>query len=824
MKLLVLLATLACYALPAHAQSPSQKQNNLPASSTTLNSFQPLPVSTTQVLQPAEVASTSVTTGGHGYYVSSSMGDDSRSSDEAQSAATPWRSLKMINSFFHNMAPGDAVYLKRGDTFYEPLVIGKSGTFGANIIISAYGSGEKPIINGFKTLQGWTSKGNGIYESDCASCDPKLNTVIINGIIKAKGRYPNPSAHDKGYLTWESHSGNTSITDNELTSAINWTGGEVVTRKEEWNIDKNPITNHSGSTITYLPQSDYPTHDGWGYFIQGHPSTLDQFGEWYFEPTAKKLQVYFGTTPERYTTRASIIDTLVYLNRKSYITIDNISINGADKIGLQLDNITGVVIQNCDINNSGIDGINGEYTYDLHLINNTINNSLCNGINLVYYAYGDIIRGNLIKNTGLFPGMGRSGDGTYCGIQVYLGKNNIIEYNEIDSTGYIGIGFYCDSILIKNNLVNYFDLTKQDGGGIYACAHNNGDPINNYGKKIIGNIVLNGIGIVEGTNNHSYIAADGIYIDNRNTNIEILDNTVAHCAQSGVFNHESHDLTITGNTLFDNGTQIMMNQGTTSPNDPMRNNIVKNNIAYTNNDTQFIGIYRSPLYDVPQFGSFDNNFYAKTSETDNVINTVMNGEFKFYSLSTWKATYSHYEQNSTFARVSKVRFEYNASQSTKTIPLDGVYVDPKNNTYVNVVNLAPYTSVILIKSADINAAIPNSENASESAPTADTVALTGTSSLAPIGRPAASPTSTFNMFVYPNPATDFITVTNTGLQDGNIRLSIYDAGGRRVQTKDLVKKGSLTANMDVHTLHAGLYYMEFSFADGSASSKPFIKQ
>ncbi|HUP13602.1 MAG TPA: hypothetical protein VM187_15370, partial [Niastella sp.] len=262
--------------------------------------------------------------------------------------------MKKINAFFPQMSPGDAVYLKRGDTFYEPLVIGRSGTADKHIIVAAYGTGAKPVINGFKTMTGWTSKGNGVYETKCLSCKPSLNTVIINGNIKAKGRYPNASAFDKGYLTWESHSGNTSITDNQLTSAVNWTGGEVVTRKEEWNIDKNPITNHTGSTITYLPQSDYTTYDGWGYFIQNHPATLDQFGEWYFDPATKNLQVYFGTAPDRYTTRASVLDTLVYLNRKSYVTIENIAINGADKIGLQLDNTTGVVIQYCEINNSGI--------------------------------------------------------------------------------------------------------------------------------------------------------------------------------------------------------------------------------------------------------------------------------------------------------------------------------------------------------------------------------------------------------------------------------------------------------------------------------------
>ena len=817
MKPLVFLVAVACTALSTSAQNDGPKFIT-PFPSPTL----PLPgifVSSPQTQSTQRVAETSSAdmAGTRNFYVSSSSGDDSRSVSQAQNPATPWRSLRKINAYFKNLLPGDAVLLKRGDTFYEPLLIGKSGTPQAPIIVSAFGTGPKPIINGFRTLKGWTFKGNGIYESKCTSCKPQLNTVIINGIIRAKGRYPNPSAPNKGYLSWESHSGDSSITDTELTAEVNWTGGEVVTRKEQWNIDKNPITRHNGSTINYIPQSSYPTYDGWGYFIQNHPATLDEFGEWYFNPSTKNLQIYFGTSPESYTIRASVLDTLVNLNRKNYVTIDNISINGADKVGLQLDNTNGVVIQNCDINNSGIEGINGEYTYNLSLLNNTVQNSLCNGINLVYYAYGDIIRGNVIKNTGLFPGMARSGDGTYCGIQVYLGKNNLIEYNEVDSSGYIGIGFYCDSILIKNNLVNYFDLTKQDGGGIYACAHNNGDPINKYGKRIIGNIVLNGIGIPEGTNNPNYIPSDGIYLDNRNTKVDILDNTVAYCAQSGVFNHESNNLTITGNTFFNNAIQVLMNQGTSSPNDPMRNNIVKNNIAYSNNNTQFNGVYRSSQYDVGQFGSFDSNYYAKPDEGNNVFNTVMNGEFKYHSFSDWRSTFSNYDTQSTFSLVRNLRFEYNASTGTKTVELDGTYIDPRKNSYTDSVTLLPYTSIILMKASEVKV-----ETASPQAGRGKVAP--DTSGNSPGDTLSAALSAAFNLTVYPNPATQFITLTNTGEKDGNIRLTIYDALGRNVQTQDLVKKGTLTANIDVHLLDAGVYFLELSTLDGKSVTKSFVKQ
>ena len=654
---------------------------------------------------PATSAATKGLSGAHNYYISSSTGDDARTPAQAQNPSTPWKTLSRLNAFFPSMMPGDAALLKRGDTFSEPLRIGRSGVPGSPIIISAYGTGNKPLINGFATLTGWTALGNGVYQASCPSCKPALNTVVVNEQIRPKGRYPNASAPNKGYLNFESHSSNNQITDNQLTSSVNWQGGEVVIRKEEWIIDKNPITNHSGSTLTFTPQSDYPTQDNWGYFIQNHPATLDVPGEWYFNPSNRNLQVYLGSSAAGYSIKASVIDTLLNLNRKSYVTIDNIAVNGADRIGMQIDNGTGVTIQNCDVNNSGVDGINGEYTNDLRMLSNSVNNSLNNGVNLVYYAYGDILRGNVIKNSGVFAGMGRSGDGTYCGVQMYLGKNNLIEFNEVDSSGYIGIGFYCDSIIIRNNLVNYFDLTKQDGGGIYACAHNNGDPINKSGKVITGNIVLNGIGISEGTSRPTYIPSDGIYIDDRNENIQILDNTVANCAQSGMYVHNSHDLTIRGNTFFNNAFQMLMGHDNTSPLDPIRNNILSNNIAYANH-SQFVGVYRSPNYDVSLFGTFENNYYCKPTDTLNMFNTVMNGEFKFYSFQGWRSAYAASNTNETQTKTmtfAAPRFEYNASPSPKIISLDGVYMDLKNQVYSGSITLAPYSSALLVKTT-----LPNS--------------------------------------------------------------------------------------------------------------------
>jgi parallel beta-helix repeat protein len=166
---------------------------------------------------------------------------------------------------------------------------------------------------------------------------------------------------------------------------------------------------------------------------------------------------------------------------------------------------------------------------------------------------GSFIR-NLILRTGLHPGRGKSGNGTYIGLSIVannpqLGKN-LFQYNSIDSTGYIGIDFRTGSTSIKNNLVSNFCMSKDDGAGIYTWG-------NSYRENLIeGNIVLHGAGCGVGTNDPDQVWAHGIYIDDRSSDINVVNNTIAYCGTDGVFIHNAKRISIQGNTLFANGNHL----------------------------------------------------------------------------------------------------------------------------------------------------------------------------------------------------------------------------------------------------------------------------
>src|ERR1700749_3714888 len=99
------------------------------------------------------------------YYFSSSDGDDSRTSAQAQNSSTPWKTIDKLNSFFSSLQPGDVVLFKRGDVFYGSISIKKSGSAGSPIIFDAYGSGVKPIITGFTDVTSWSNIGGNLWMS-----------------------------------------------------------------------------------------------------------------------------------------------------------------------------------------------------------------------------------------------------------------------------------------------------------------------------------------------------------------------------------------------------------------------------------------------------------------------------------------------------------------------------------------------------------------------------------------------------------------------------------------------------------------------------------
>lgn len=643
------------------------------------------------------------------YYFSASKGDDSRTIIQAQHSATPWRSLEKLNSIMALLEPGDSILLLRGDIFKGTINISKSGSKQKHIVISTYGPTVKaaPVIDGRVRLTQWVRFRGDIWGCRTPELPDFVNLFSINGKFFSMGRYPNPDETEDGYLRLESADSNLAIIDRELKGEPNWTGAELVIKPKRWLIDRNVITKHLDSVIWYETKSSYVPWKGFGYFIQNHIGTLDRFGEWYFNAAANKIFVYFkDESPARYQIQISLHDILLHADNQSYVNISGLHFVGANKDAINLTKSRNFIIENCTISHAGLNGISGLEVSDLRVVNNTIQDVYNTGIFLMKDCYNTEIKGNIIKRCGLIDGTGPSGNSKTEGVSIG-GNNNVVENNVIDSIGYIGIHFSGNNVLIKNNVVRNFTMVKDDGGGIYTVAGKR--PLVTFrDRKIIGNIVMNGIGNGAGTNQSDFRSAIGIYMDDCSSGTEIRDNIVGHCAEIGIFLHDAREINVINNLAFECGIPFAMHQDIIWRGGTMHSNVINRNIFISSFNTPLLSSYRTQENDIKRFGEIDSNFFYYPVIADTINNNLFEEVIEStlrqkYSISEWQNKYQ-YEINSQFLSIDNkhyskyIRIFYNDRRNKKTINLGHEqYSDPGGRIFKGTLILDPYEWVCLIK-------------------------------------------------------------------------------------------------------------------------------
>ncbi|RNI33355.1 T9SS C-terminal target domain-containing protein [Hanamia caeni] len=623
------------------------------------------------------------------YYLSSSSGNDNNSGTDA---ASPWRSIDKLNSF-NNLRPGDYVLFKRGDTFYGGIRVNNSGSSGNPITFGAYGSGNKPIITGFTNVTSWTNLGGNIWESsNGVSSLPYTNMVSVNGVNTAMGRYPNSTGPNTGYLTIQSHSGDNAITAVGGLGSNNWSGAGILIRKQRYALERGTIVSQSGNTLNYTdPGIDTP-QDGFGFFIQDDPKTLDVNGEWYYNPSDHKLRIYSTSTPQN--VKIATVENLVLMNRNNYIVFDNLAFTGSNSDALSCGNYgTNLTVQNCDISFAGMSAIWCIMANAL-IQNNNITDANYAGI--YTSEINATIQSNNITNINLFEGMDQGL--ISAGAIATVGANSVTKYNQINNCGYAGIKFSGLNTKVTNNFVNRFCLIKEDGGGIDMSSRDRA-----AGSVIDGNIVINGIGSKYGTSDTTLTDFGGIFIDAYGTGITISNNTVANCAAAGIKLHGANNIIVTNNTTYNNGGSSWTKGGLeliSQPDYLIRDITVQGNIfvARTPEQWAFFGYPAGgDPNDALSFGTFNNNYYGKPIDPSSPI--LINHDT--YTFAGWQS-FSGSDANSyatpkNITDLNDLRFEYNASSSPKTISLDANYIDMKNVSYNGSITLKPWSSAVLIR-------------------------------------------------------------------------------------------------------------------------------
>ena len=567
------------------------------------------------------------------YYVAATGND----SNTGRSAVQAFQSLGKVSSLA--LQPGDSVLFKRGDTFRGTLQINRSGSAGQPIVFAAYGAGKKPVLSGSTPVTGWTrTSGNAnIWQANCSACGDRLTGLHRSEVALPLGRYPNPDAPNKGYLTIYSHNQKYQIVSVEnLPKGL--AGGEVAMRPTQWIIDRAIIDAQYDNALNLFNNSNYYPGDGWGFFIQNHPLTLDQQGEWCYTASSKTILLFDSlANPNSQVITATVNQKGVDMYNASNVVLRNLHLAESLATAVAVSNSSSFSLINNDLVNSGEDaliitGSGRDVLIDSCNLLNTNNNAVYLDGN-----YRDVIlRNSTLRRVGVLPGRGKSGDGQYNAIQS-AAQNVLIENNIIDSVGYNGITFWSNTT-IRQNVISNYCITKSDGGALYAW---NGNKQTTEHIKLESNIMYNGLGAPEGSFRREYSGANGIFLDDCMQDIDITDNTVFQNHQWGIYLHGTNNIRLRGNTSFNNNTtQFTMYHDAGYC--VMRGHLVQNNLFISRETNQITAQIESNTDDLQQYGFFDTNYYAAVFDHPDNIQAVYNYfTYKRVTLPQWQARFGH---------------------------------------------------------------------------------------------------------------------------------------------------------------------------------------
>lgn len=610
----------------------------------------------------------SVAYGQTNYYVSNSGSD----SNDGLTTGTSWATIAKVNVTVTN---GDSVFFNKGDSWNGKLIVPAS-----NIYFGSYGTGNKPIITGLKSVTLTNTSGN-LWSATISDAVANENVITIGGVAKAKGRYPNAGS----YLLTSHTLANTKDTIHTgLTGTPDYTGKEIVIQSQPWVWDISKVQTQSSGTLTISPQTTYTAGRDVNYFFQNDISFLDVQNEWSCDSN-KLLTVYSPSDSVKY----SNIDTLVFLNNKKNVTFDGFNFSGANSIAINSDTSKYLTVKNCTFSDNG-NGIVGTVTTHAAINNDSIVNTLTNGIQL--FTAGTLlnscdslnISNNYVSKTSLYPGMCKTANGS--SVAIYTGGiSDTISNNRIDSSGYVGIFWAGRRNLIKNNYITNFVFMKDDGGGIYTGLGGVSDGEYDSASFVTGNIISGGIGKLVNK------IAPAIYMDGGTRHVTANDNTVNDCSYAGVLLHINSYINLYDNTIVDStGTCLYVIAGSGGSGSATRN------ITYqkTVNGSYFNMSISAPAITIP-----DSNYYASKAEDTSIINGQAG---KNYTLAQWKvfSTYDAHSNGNPTGITSDLPILYiNPTTSDSTIYLTGLYYDAKGTPYNNSITLHPFKSALLFKSA-----------------------------------------------------------------------------------------------------------------------------
>ena len=610
------------------------------------------------------------------YYVSAARGHDAQPGSAAQPLRTVQRAADL-------MATGDVCIVRAG-------IYRESVTLKCDHVTFRAAPEEAVVISGAEPISGWAKHRGNIYVADT---DQPLNQLFMNGKPLTLARDP-----DTGYHIVDQYVDSSTFVDNELSTEIDWTGATIVGRTKSWSLEARTVQafDKETHTVRLHRKPHYRLKAKWGYFLNNTLAALDAPGEWYYDADTKKVYVWTPAedSPAKARMEGSVYATGFRLADRAHVTIEGFDIRHHSRNGILISNSSHLTIRNNRVFYPAAVGIGFKRGWSpqgtaSQIIGNTIEGAVYHGIHLA--ASNSVVANNRITDTALPHRMGKHGLGGHLSGKAInvVGPHNRITGNRIDRTGYVGICLYrTRNSIIARNRIDHSCLTLDDGGGIYV-AHAGSD-----GTRIVNNIILNSVGSTAGKNpSYTGTEANGIYLDDESDGVIASQNTVAHCANYGVFLHNAQNCRVAQNTFYNNFRQLHMVENTGHPARMVENTIVSNVLFCTSKKQ--VGLYARSGYPDLDFGTCDNNRWY--SPATKVVEYRLRKARQVYTFAQWQEKLGQ-DTHSCFrlAQAGSALF-YNDTDRLKRVPLgEAAYRDLDGKAVKGSISLEPFRARVLL--------------------------------------------------------------------------------------------------------------------------------
>ncbi|MCQ6562324.1 SGNH/GDSL hydrolase family protein [Paenibacillus mendelii] len=251
-----------------------------------------------QIVSATLINYTPSTGSGQTYYVSSSAGSDSNSGTSSTDA---WKTLTKVSSM--TFQPGDTILLKKGDTWTnETLYLKGNGSIANWITLSAYGTGDRPVISP--------------YASPASITPPDPVNVANNGLLYAIKLDSNAGWKIQGIEIANSRSGIVYVNDASGVHDGLWVEDCYIHDITKWPLNPFPAAENRAPELQIMPYSvGIYTFYNSGQFLENvtvKNSTFERTDSPLEIRHANRVEVDSVTSTESY--RAGIIFTGINYN------------------------------------------------------------------------------------------------------------------------------------------------------------------------------------------------------------------------------------------------------------------------------------------------------------------------------------------------------------------------------------------------------------------------------------------------------------------------------------------------------------------------------